>query len=259
MPSPNEILRLRLERQLIERPNAGGAPATAGVAAGPADVVARLCALQAQDYAGALWSIGLRSGDGCTVADVERAITERRIVRTWPMRGTLHFLAPDDVRWMLALLAPQVIGRAKTRHAQLGITEDTIERARAIFTEALSGDRALSRTQMMALLETHGIDTGGPARLPPPVDARSAGAAVFRPQGRQATDVRTARRVDPSLRPARTRPRRRSREDRVALPWCARARHHSGFGVVGRNHKDRSPRRNGGSDRCSPAREVRRR
>ncbi len=117
--------------------------------------------MQAQDYAGALWSIGLRSDERCTVADVEHAINERRIVRTWPMRGTLHFLAPDDVRWMLALLSPRVIARARTRHAQLGITENTIERARAIFAEALSGDRALTRTQMMALLEAHGIDTTG--------------------------------------------------------------------------------------------------
>jgi hypothetical protein len=161
MPSPDEILRLRLQHQLIERPNAGGALAGSDVATDPAGVVARMCAMQAQDYAGALWSIGLRSGGGCTVAEVECALAERRIVRTWPMRGTLHFLAPNDVRWMLALLAPRVIARAKTRHSQLGITDSTIERARALFSEALSGGRALSRTQMLALLETHGIDTTG--------------------------------------------------------------------------------------------------
>ena len=50
------------------------------------------------------------------------AIADRRIVRTWPMRGTLHFVAPEDVRWMLALLSPRVIARARTRHEQLGIT-----------------------------------------------------------------------------------------------------------------------------------------
>jgi hypothetical protein len=161
MPSPDEILGLRLQHQLIERPNAGGPLAGSDVATDPGGVVARMCAMQAQDYAGALWSIGLRSGEGCTVADVERALTERRIVRTWPMRGTLHFLAPDDVRWMLALLAPRVMERAKSRHAQLGITEDTIERARAIFTEALSGGGALSRSHMMALLEAEGIDATG--------------------------------------------------------------------------------------------------
>ncbi len=60
---------------------------------------------------------------GTTAADVERAIAERRIVRTWPMRGTLHFVAPADVRWMLALLSPRVSrgrrhGTRRSAHAE---------------------------------------------------------------------------------------------------------------------------------------------
>ncbi|HEY8796178.1 MAG TPA: crosslink repair DNA glycosylase YcaQ family protein [Gemmatimonadaceae bacterium] len=70
------------------------------------EVVGHLTAVQAQDYRGALWSIGLRL-PGSTVAQVERAIAERTIVRTWPMRGTLHFVAAADVRWMLRLLTPR--------------------------------------------------------------------------------------------------------------------------------------------------------
>jgi hypothetical protein len=62
--------------------------------------------MQAQDYLGVLWSIGLRSG-ACTEADVEQAIADRTIVRTWPMRGTLHFVCAADVHWMLQLLTPR--------------------------------------------------------------------------------------------------------------------------------------------------------
>lgn len=54
----------------------------------PLDVVAQLGAIQAQDYPGALWTIGLRSVRA-TRADVEQAILERTIIRTWSMRGTL--------------------------------------------------------------------------------------------------------------------------------------------------------------------------
>lgn len=39
-------------------------------------------------------------------------MTTRTIVRTWPMRGTLHFVPAEDARWMLALLAPRVIAGA---------------------------------------------------------------------------------------------------------------------------------------------------
>ena len=53
----------------------------------------RLNELDDQDYASALWSIGVRIADA-TRADVERAIVDRTIVRTWPMRGTLHFITP---------------------------------------------------------------------------------------------------------------------------------------------------------------------
>ena len=77
------------------------------------------------------------------------------------MRGTLHFVAPEDVRWMLALLSPRVLKRARRRHAQLGITAETIGRARAIFTDALTGGHALTRGEMMALLEADGIETAG--------------------------------------------------------------------------------------------------
>ena len=77
--------------------------------------------MQAQDYAGSLWSVGLRCAPGTTAADVEAAIAERSIVRTWPMRGTLHLLAPADVRWMLALLTPRITSRATKRHEQLGL------------------------------------------------------------------------------------------------------------------------------------------
>ena len=80
----------------------------------PGDVVRRLGAVQAQDYLGSLWAIGLRT-KGATEGDVERAIAERGFVRTWPMRGTLHFVPAPDVRWMLRLLTPRVVARSAGR------------------------------------------------------------------------------------------------------------------------------------------------
>lgn len=70
----------------------------------PAELVRWMGAVQAQDYPGALWAVGLRLS-GAAQTEVEDAIAARTIVRTWPMRGTLHFVPAADVRWMLRLLA----------------------------------------------------------------------------------------------------------------------------------------------------------
>src|SRR5688572_11015524 len=86
----------------------------------PGDVVWWLGAVQAQDYLGSLWAVGLRT-QNATLEDIERAINDRKIVRTWPMRGTLHFVAPEDVRWMLKLLTPRIIANSQRRYQQLDL------------------------------------------------------------------------------------------------------------------------------------------
>src|SRR6476619_5699432 len=83
-------------------------------------VVSALAALQAQDYAGALWAIGLRTRDANRI-DVEQAIAKRAIVRTWPLRGTLHIVAAADVHWLLDLLAPRALAANAKRHRDLGL------------------------------------------------------------------------------------------------------------------------------------------
>jgi hypothetical protein len=104
----------------------------------PAEVVKWLGAVQAQDYFGSLWGIGLRTMRA-TELDVERAIADRAIVRTWPMRGTLHFVAAQDVHWMLRLLAPRIIARAAGRYRQLELDAATFARARGEARESPGG------------------------------------------------------------------------------------------------------------------------
>jgi Winged helix DNA-binding domain len=120
----------------------------------PADVVRWFGAVQAQDYAGALWAVGMRAS-GATEADVEQAIANRAIVRTWPLRGTIHFVAPEDVRWMLTHFAPRTIARAASRFRQLELDARVLAKGRA-----LQGGRQLTRPRLYALLERAGIATG---------------------------------------------------------------------------------------------------
>ncbi|HEX3128220.1 MAG TPA: winged helix DNA-binding domain-containing protein [Thermoanaerobaculia bacterium] len=145
-----DLATLRLSNQRIASP-----PSST-----PGDVVGWLGAVQAQDYLGALWAVGLRSKT--TEADVERSLAERTIVRTWPMRGTLHFVAAPDVRWMLELMTPRVIARNRLRLLrEFEINETVIGRSRDLFIQNLQGGRQLTRDGMYEVLEAENISAKG--------------------------------------------------------------------------------------------------
>lgn len=126
----------------------------------PADAVRWMGAMQAQDYRQALWAIGSRT-TGATAADVEAAIAARTIVQTWPMRGTLHFVAAEDAQWMLALLAPRSLAAARSRQRQLELDAETLARCERLVRQALQGGASLTRSGIMRLVEEARISTTG--------------------------------------------------------------------------------------------------
>jgi hypothetical protein len=125
----------------------------------PADVVARFGAVQAQDYLGALWAVGMRLVDGCE-GSVEAALADRSVIRTWPMRGTLHFVAAADARWIVELLAARMVPRAGARFRALGIDEAAVKRARRVLTKVLA-DGPATRPAVYAALDRGGVATEG--------------------------------------------------------------------------------------------------
>ena len=145
-----EILRLRLQAQWIDP--------VAGMDA--ASVVRHLLAMQAQDFSQGLWAIGVRT-KAAARADVLAAFERGEIVRTMPMRGTLHFVPPEELRWMLALTAERSLQSAATRFRTLGLDQSTLDRAADVAREALAGGRALSRGDFLKVLDTNGIDPAG--------------------------------------------------------------------------------------------------
>ena len=148
--TPQDIALLRLANQQI----------TVHASATPRQVVSELGGVQAQDYRSALWAIGLRLS-GATQPDVEEALANASIVRTWAMRGTLHFVSSEDVRWMIALLAPRVIAGSAYRRRQLEIDDSTLSRSHDVLVGVLSNGRPVARDDAMRLLEGAGVQTGG--------------------------------------------------------------------------------------------------
>jgi hypothetical protein len=124
----------------------------------PSDVIGWFGAMQGQDYLGALWAIGLRMRHA-TEADIEQAIADKTIVRTWPMRGTLHFVAAADIRWLLKLMEPRAIARTAFGHRQLELDEATLAKSNKLLVRALKGGKQMTRPELASALERAGIAT----------------------------------------------------------------------------------------------------
>lgn len=145
-----EVGLLRLVAQRI----AGPKMATA------TEAVRWLTAMQAQDHSGALTSVALRTAGGTRQA-VEAAFSAGEIVKAWPMRGTLHLAAAEDLPWLLELTAPRVIAGAATRRAALGLDLSTLEQAGEAAAGALAGGHRLRREELLAVWDKAGIATTG--------------------------------------------------------------------------------------------------
>jgi hypothetical protein len=146
----DDLIRLRLAAQLLRE----------GELRSPADVARHLLATQAQDFAAACWALGLRA-PGTTQPDVLMALERGEILRSWPMRGTLHFVPPEDLGWMLAVTTPRMIAGLATRNRQLELDDAAFERAREVVVNALSGGGTIGRAELMQEFEAHGIRTAG--------------------------------------------------------------------------------------------------
>lgn len=126
----------------------------------PGDVVQWQGAVQAQDYLGALWAIGLRMRNAVE-ADIEQAMADGVIVRTHPMRGTWHFVAAADIRWLLTLMAPRRIASNASWYHRLELDDATFAKSNAVFAKTLQGGKQLTRQELAAALGQAGISTEG--------------------------------------------------------------------------------------------------
>ena len=126
----------------------------------PFEIIAWLGALQGQDYHGAKWAVGLRL-PGITDAQLEQAIAEKTIFRTWLMRGTLHLVAAKDIQWMLELLAPRIIESNTRRYRELELDERTLNHSNQLLRTALEDGKELNRRELLTILQENGISTEG--------------------------------------------------------------------------------------------------
>src|SRR5262245_7770384 len=145
----NEIIRRRLANQRLTRSSFRT----------PSEVVSWLGAMQSQDYPGAKWAIGLRAA--VTDEDVDRACDEGAIVRTHILRQTWHFVARDDIRWMLALSGPRVNAVSAHYYRKMDLDERMFTRTRDVFERSLRDGAYKTRPELGAALRRAGIVATG--------------------------------------------------------------------------------------------------
>lgn len=142
----SDIRRLRLSNQWL-------APRSD---AHPLEVVEHLGALQAQELWSGQWSIGARSGR-IDAAAVHRSGLDREILRTWPMRGTIHFVPANDAGWMLELGRTTAFRGVERRREFLKLDEADAIAAIDVLRDALVEGAPVARSECQQILEDAGV------------------------------------------------------------------------------------------------------
>jgi len=126
----------------------------------PNDVVRWLGAVQAQDYAGAKWAVAQRT-PGASNAGLDRVFEDGGVLRTHVMRPTWHFVAPEDIRWLLALTGPRVHAANASYYRKFELDDAVFGRSHELIGDALRGGARLTRAELAGVLRDGGVEASG--------------------------------------------------------------------------------------------------
>lgn len=161
--SIEDALAVRMHRHGLWSPLAASAGA----------VVERFVAMQAQEYAYALWATAQRRvpqharqhdvprAAGNSAADLASAADRGDILRTHVLRPTWHFVAPADARWLLTLTAPHIHRGNELYYRKAGLDAVTLARVHQVLAAELAGGRHRTRVQLQSALAEAGVEASG--------------------------------------------------------------------------------------------------
>jgi winged helix DNA-binding protein len=182
-----------------------------------AAVVAHLGAVQSQDHAMSLWSLGRRCG--ARMADVEAAFARADFVRTHVLRPTWHHVLASDLGDLLEVTAPRIERLITTGNRAMGFPDLRMRDGADVVSDAVAADGPLTRREVAERLEAAGFEHTGVPLVHIVMFAEITGRIVSGPiRGKLHTYVA-----------ADLPPSRRSPDERLA--WISRtyARGHGPF------------------------------
>jgi Winged helix DNA-binding domain len=133
-----------MRRQALEPLAAAGAGAT--------DIVRWLCGVQAQVPSAAALAVAVRR-EAAAEAGVDEALRDRRLMRTWAMRGTLHLLPSDEAGAYLSLMGATRLWE-KGSWQKAFISVDDMQALTEAIAAVLDG-QTLTREELVAAVTAH--------------------------------------------------------------------------------------------------------
>lgn len=129
----------------------------------PKGLVSWMGAIQAQDYPMSKWAVGARLQSGSLQA-VDEALKRGEILRTHVLRPTWHFVAAEDIRWMLKLSGQRIKSAyvSSAKGHQLDITDKQYGQFNDLIVRILEGNKSLTKQEIEAEVNQQGIKTVEP-------------------------------------------------------------------------------------------------
>ncbi|MEN3329712.1 MAG: hypothetical protein V7638_4519 [Acidobacteriota bacterium] len=128
------------------------------------EVVRWFGAVQSQDFEAAKWALALRMRSA-TNAGIEEAFNRGTILRTHIMRPTWHFVAREDIRWLLDLTAARVNLRCGSGYRMFELDDAVFKRSHKVLERALKDGKHLSRAELRRKLNESGVEANNSVRM----------------------------------------------------------------------------------------------
>jgi DNA glycosylase AlkZ-like len=114
------------------------------------DVVDRLCGVQAQVASSAELAIRVRR-ETSQRGEVDRALRDGRLIKTWAMRGTLHLFTPESAGTFLSLMASGRSWERPSWQRYFGMTPKQMQALRGAAHAALA-EGPLTRDELVSAI-----------------------------------------------------------------------------------------------------------
>jgi hypothetical protein len=124
-------------------------------------VIRSLLAVQAENPGQAAWAVASRT-QRPDAGELETLLDQGSVVRTHVLRPTWHFVAAEDIGWLLELTAPRVRPLIARQLSEIhGLAGARLDRATSVVLEALGEQPDQTREELGDSLRAHGVEPHG--------------------------------------------------------------------------------------------------